>query len=91
MKKIIIVIHHEGTFYDPLIYNDIDFDVVKNVDLSNCNHKRMLKIIKECCVFHVHGMYFYAPKQDIAEGITASEEVVDVELDGEIEMEDISD
>ncbi|GKA66164.1 hypothetical protein Tco_0765972 [Tanacetum coccineum] len=66
MNKISIVVHHEDTFiYDPLIYNDIDVDIVENVNLGNLNYKRLFKIITECCVFPVDGMHFCAPKQDI--------------------------
>ncbi|GJT81344.1 hypothetical protein Tco_1055686 [Tanacetum coccineum] len=74
---ICISVHHGGTFtYDPLSYVDDDVEVVENVDLGKTNYERLMKIVKECCLFPVH------------EGVT--EEVVDEELDDEIEMEDVS-
>ncbi|GJY07676.1 hypothetical protein Tco_0374730 [Tanacetum coccineum] len=67
MKGICITIHHEGTFtYDPLSYECGDVEVVENVDLGNTSYERLLDICKECCLFPVHGMYFCAPKVDIA-------------------------
>ncbi|GJR41666.1 hypothetical protein Tco_1309769 [Tanacetum coccineum] len=66
MKNICITIHHEGTFaYNPLSYEYGDVDVVENVNLGNCNYERLMKIVKECCLFPVHDMYFCAPKVDI--------------------------
>ncbi|GKD96862.1 hypothetical protein Tco_1380759 [Tanacetum coccineum] len=66
MKNICITIHHEGTFaYNPLSYEYGDVDVVENANLGNCNFERLMKIVKECCLFPVHGMYFCAPKVDI--------------------------
>ncbi|GJV11653.1 60S ribosomal protein L34 [Tanacetum coccineum] len=66
MKNICITIHHEGTFaYNPLSYEYGDVDVVKNVNLGNCNYERLMKIVKECCLFPVHDMFFCAPKVDI--------------------------
>ncbi|GKD23593.1 hypothetical protein Tco_1225296, partial [Tanacetum coccineum] len=66
MKNICITIHHEGTFaYDPLSYEYSDVDVVENVNLGNCNYGRLMKIVRERCLFPVHSLYFYAPKVDI--------------------------
>ncbi|GJS91877.1 hypothetical protein Tco_0774513 [Tanacetum coccineum] len=66
MKGICISIHHEGTFaYDPLSYENGDVEVVENVDFGNTNYERLMNIVKECCLFPVHGMYFCAPKVDI--------------------------
>nr|GFA58813.1 60S ribosomal protein L34 [Tanacetum cinerariifolium] len=63
MKGICITIHHEGIFsYDPLSYDCGDVKVVENVDLGNTSYKRLMKIVKECCLFPVHGMHFCAPK-----------------------------
>ncbi|GJR60539.1 hypothetical protein Tco_1502701 [Tanacetum coccineum] len=77
MKALCISVHDEGTFtYDSLSYVDDDVEVVENVDLGKTNYERLMKIVKECCLFPVH------------EGVT--EEVVDEELDDEIEMEDVS-
>ncbi|PWA42602.1 hypothetical protein CTI12_AA542960 [Artemisia annua] len=66
MKKISIIFHHEGTFInDPLEYINGSVDIVENADLGKCNHSRLMRIVKECCLFPVHGMYFGAPKQDL--------------------------
>ncbi|GJV76859.1 hypothetical protein Tco_1508443 [Tanacetum coccineum] len=66
MKNICITIHHEGTFsYDPLSYEYGDVDVVEIVNLGNCNYERLMKVVKECCLFPIHGMNFCAPKVDI--------------------------
>nr|GFA13864.1 S-adenosyl-L-methionine-dependent methyltransferase [Tanacetum cinerariifolium] len=55
MKNISITVHHEGTFaYDPLVYEYIDVDAVENVNLGNCNFERLMKIIRESCMFPVH-------------------------------------
>ncbi|PWA79084.1 hypothetical protein CTI12_AA209650 [Artemisia annua] len=56
----------QGTFsYDPLEYVNGSVDIVENVDLGKCNQSRLMRIVKECCLFPVHGMYFCAPKQDL--------------------------
>nr|GFB94489.1 zinc finger BED domain-containing protein RICESLEEPER 2 [Tanacetum cinerariifolium] len=66
MKGICITIHHEGIFsYDPLSYDCGDVEVVENVNLENTSYERLMKIVNECCLFPVHGMYFCAPKVDI--------------------------
>nr|GEU69762.1 splicing factor [Tanacetum cinerariifolium] len=66
MKGICITIHHEDIFsYDPLSYDCGDVEVVENVDLGNTSYERLMKIVKECCLFPVHGMYFCASKVDI--------------------------
>ncbi|GKB94064.1 hypothetical protein Tco_0980201, partial [Tanacetum coccineum] len=104
MNKISITVHHEGTFaYDPLVYEYSDVDVVENVNLGNCNYERLMKIVRECCLFPVHTnfvklaydngckveLYVEHHGYDVmAEGVI--EEVVDEELDDEIKMEDIS-
>ncbi|GKC71263.1 hypothetical protein Tco_1117146 [Tanacetum coccineum] len=86
MKNICITIHHEGTFaYNPFSYEYGDVDVVENVNLGNCNYERLMKIVKECCLFPVHDMYFCAFKVDIVE-----HHGYDVMADGELEMEDVS-
>ncbi|GJR44191.1 hypothetical protein Tco_1312294 [Tanacetum coccineum] len=103
MKNISITVHHEGTFaYDPLVYEYSDVDVVENVNLGNCNFERLMKIIRECCLFPIHANFVKLAYDNgckvelyvehhgydvIAEGVT--EEVVDEELDDEIEMDDI--
>nr|GEW48900.1 zinc finger BED domain-containing protein RICESLEEPER 2 [Tanacetum cinerariifolium] len=66
MKGICIIIRHEGIFsYDPLSYDCGDVEIVENVDLRNTSYERLMKIVKECCLFPVYGMYFCAPKVDI--------------------------
>lgn len=66
MKRISIIVLHKGIFtYDPLVYTNGDVDIVENADLGKCNHARLLQIVKDCCLFHVNGMYFCAPKQDL--------------------------
>ena len=66
MKKISIIVHHEGTFItDPFEYVNGSVDIVEDADLGKCNHSRLMQIVKDCCLFPVHGMYFCAPKQDL--------------------------
>ncbi|GJS62090.1 hypothetical protein Tco_0656874 [Tanacetum coccineum] len=88
MKNICITIHHEGTFaYNALSYEYGDVDVVENVNLGNCNYERLMKIVKECCLFPVHVEHH---GYDVMADGELEMEVVDEELDDEIEMEDVS-
>ncbi|GJR98564.1 hypothetical protein Tco_0270738 [Tanacetum coccineum] len=83
MKNICITIHHEGTFaYDPLSYEYGDVEVVENVNLENCNYERLMKIVKECCLFPVHA-YDNGCKVELY----VEHHGYDVMADGQVEME----
>nr|GEX66194.1 MAK10-like protein [Tanacetum cinerariifolium] len=82
---------YSALFYDPLIYNDSDVDVVENVDLDVGKHLKALRNDNELANFvqlafeNGCNIELYVEHDVIAEGVTSSEEVVN----DEIEMKDI--